>query len=161
MSDYEWRELDGVWVGSHGVIRRGPLLTRGSATHKGYRCLSFRVCGTRLVHRVVALAFIPNPDGKPQVNHKDGNPSNNEVSNLEWATNQENMMHARRVLKIGLRPIIGRHVETGEVIRFESTMLAGEAGFKRANIHRCIVGKRKAHGGYAWSYDALQSGASK
>lgn len=53
-----------------------------------------------LVHRLVALHFIPNPYGYPQVNHKDGNKGNNAVPNLEWVTAEENAQHA---LSAGLR----------------------------------------------------------
>lgn len=49
------------------------------------------------VHRLVASAFIPNPEGKPQVNHIDGNPGNNSITNLEWVTNQENQDKAREL----------------------------------------------------------------
>jgi hypothetical protein len=45
------------------------------------------------VHRLVAMTYIPNPDNLPQVNHKDGNPLNNHVANLEWVTQSENMQH--------------------------------------------------------------------
>lgn len=65
----------------------------------GYYHVSLRVNGEtkkRSVHRLVAQAFIANPDNKPQVNHKDGNPKNNVVENLEWCTNAENTLHAYR-----------------------------------------------------------------
>lgn len=66
-------------------------------THDGYvfvKLTKGKIKKCIKVHRLVALAFIPNPFNKSQVNHKDGNKRNNNVSNLEWATGKENMEHA-------------------------------------------------------------------
>jgi hypothetical protein len=76
------------------------------------------------VHRLVASAFIPNPEGKSEVNHIDGNKSNNNVDNLEWCTKSENMKHA---YKLGLRKNKGdnspRHKLTENDIRAIRSML--------------------------------------
>lgn len=74
------------------------LKQRQIITHCGKKYTRVNLClnSTKkqyFVHRLVALAFIPNPENKPQVNHKDNNPLNNELSNLEWCTNSENQIH--------------------------------------------------------------------
>lgn len=70
----------------------------GKVGDNGYRSVLLTVNGKRLyrlVHRLVAEAFIPNALGKRTVNHKDGNKLNNSVENLEWMTDSENLSHAR------------------------------------------------------------------
>lgn len=58
---------------------------------------SLGVRKTELIHRLIAIAFIPNPDEKPEVNHIDGNPKNFSISNLEWVTKSENGKHAFKI----------------------------------------------------------------
>lgn len=76
--------------------KTGRIL-KSHTTRQGYERFKITVSrgGVSLsAHRAVAIAFIPNPENKPQVNHIDGNKLNNHVSNLEWVTNDENMAHA-------------------------------------------------------------------
>lgn len=93
------RSVDRTIVDSHCKREfKGVILT--STEHNGkqpYYYVSLSSGGViekELVHRLVATAFIDNPDGKPQVNHKDCNVHNNTLKNLEWVTNAENTIHA-------------------------------------------------------------------
>ncbi len=78
---------------------------KGCPDYKGYLVLNlFKKGGWRKgmnckVHRLIAKAFIPNPDNLPQINHKNGDKTDNRIENLEWCTNQQNRDHA---VKMGL-----------------------------------------------------------
>lgn len=134
-------------------IHRGNGKRRfGNVNKKGYRYILIRDKGverTVFVHRLVAMAYIPNPENKQTVNHKNGNKGDNRPCNLEWMSNEENLRHRYDVLKIGSRKTRVLCVETG--VEYETIMEAAKTiGGNRANIHECIKGNRKTAKGYHW-----------
>lgn len=130
--------------------KNGYLIVHFRKGEAGEKSLSFRVA------RAVALAFIPNPDNKPEVNHKDGDKTNNKVTNLEWVTAKENHHHARNT---GLREYRYNHTvieqidkQTGEVMRrYDSLAEAGRIlNICPTGISMVLAGLRKSAGGYNW-----------
>lgn len=87
-------------ISNTGKVRnkKTGLILKPKYNQKGYQYVNLSVSKTKsikwYIHRLVGFHFIPNPGNKPQINHIDGNPSNNMVENLEWVTNTENQYHA-------------------------------------------------------------------
>lgn len=112
------------------------------------------------VHRLVAIAFIPNLENKPEVNHINGIRDDNRAENLEWSTTSENIIHAYKVLKRkssnsgnGHRknPISQLSYEGIVLHDFKSFSDAElKTGISRFHISACASGKRKNAGGYLW-----------
>lgn len=104
------------------------------------------------VHRLVALAFIPNINNLPCINHKDENPLNNRMENLEWCTIEYNLKYGtrqERISKNRKRKVLQYSSEVEYIAEYDGAIDAENAtGIKRQNISKVILGKRHTAGGY-------------
>ena len=163
-SRIEWRtviEYDRYEVNQFGDIRhkeRKRVLTQ-RPNNGGYLYVNFNIEGHRknfAVHRIVANAFIPNPNNYPEVNHKDGDRTNNNVTNLEWVSSSQNKIHAYQ--KEENRASRGKQVEQYSLqgILLRTFISASEAarfiGCSVGAISNCCKGRTKTSQGYVWKY---------
>lgn len=127
-------------------------------THKnsnGYERISlFKDNGSKslAIHKLVAMAYLPNPDNLPQINHKDENKENNYVNNLEWCTNKYNSNYGtrnERMARAKWKKVLC--IELNRI--FDSEKQAErELNIGVARISECCSGKNKTAGGYHWRY---------
>jgi hypothetical protein len=112
---------------------------------------------TVLIHRLVALAFIPNPNGYKEINHKDEKKQNNNVDNLEWCTREYNMAYGSARLRQGIsvgNPVKQLAMDNIVIAKYSSANIAGTlTNTDASSIIKCCRGTRKYAGGYAWQYD--------
>lgn len=162
----EWRDIDGFSryeISNTGFVRNKKrkhiLAYDQTKKNNGYQFAGLirddGVRKNRFAHRLVASAFIDNPDNLPQVNHKDGNKKNNAVDNLEWCTGSYNRKHA---FAMGLsRPASGSKIrpvricETGEVFCNCHDCAKNISGSHWA-ISACLRGHRSTHKGFHYEY---------
>lgn len=122
----------------------------------GYMYVTFSVNGKAIhlrVHRIVAICFIPNPNGYLEVNHIDNNRINNNANNLEWCTRQYNQDYKKKFgtsqAQLFGRPLFAVNLKTDKVLRFESQAEAErELGINHENINRVVKGDRIQAGDY-------------
>ena len=156
------RSLDRVRKAGYGSTAniKGKILTPQYLNDRKYLVVHLHrneVGKHYLIHRLVATAFIDNPNNLPEINHKDENPSNNNVLNLEWCDRKYNTNYGtaldRRSRTRG-RVVVQYDIEGHEIARYWSAREAArQIGKSQAAISRCCLGEYKSAYGYIWKYD--------
>ena len=182
----EWRDVvgyEGLYqVSNHGRVKsldrqvrnkngmtliRGQILSPGHVGYKGQYCQVALWKENQkklyLVHRLVAVAFHPNPDNMPEVNHIDENTLNNRADNLEWITMERNKRYGtciqrgaekRRGKPIGGHPILQYTTEGVFIAKHASAIeAAAHVGGNNSLICRCANGKLKSSCGFVWKWE--------
>ena len=97
-----------------------------------------------LIHRLVAMAYIPNTENLPQVDHIDGNKMHNYLNNLQWITNRDNVRKGRN------KPILQFDLDGNFIREWECAYDVGKVAVK--SINHCLKGRYKTAYGYVWKY---------
>ena len=167
-----WKQFNDTYymVSNQGKVKSLPRkTTRGGIlkpdNNKGYLRVTLSINGKKkhyFVHDLVAKCFIPNPDNLPQVNHKDENPLNNNVDNLEWCTIEYNLLYGNRRQKVieKERKPVNQYTPDGILIKehYSINDAARSLGKNASAICMCCKGKQKSAYGYNWSYAKKKGG---
>lgn len=168
-----WKDIKGYEkkykISNLGNIRSyctGKEIIRKQVFNKklGYYAVCLGSNNKQYVHRLLAQAFIPNQENKKQVNHKDGNRANNDLSNLEWVTCSENHIHAYKELKripamLGRMGVlnkcskkINQYTMDMKYIKRWDSLSDIVRNLKINNITRVCKGSLNSAGGFKWAY---------
>jgi hypothetical protein len=152
------RSVERYVVNSIGYRKnlKGKLLKKGT-DKDGYKDVCMCKEGKeyhKRCHRLVAAAFIPNPDNKPLVNHINGIPDDNRVSNLEWCTEKENTEHAIRtgLMVLNSKRVYQKDMNGVLIKEWPSLSSIGKAGYDYKQVHRVLYNGRRTHKGCKWEY---------
>ena len=179
--DVNWKKIKGFEnyiINSKGEIIREeqikyakkPIILKHTKKKSGYMVVALRDKNRKkhqlYVHRLVAQAFIPNPNNLPQVNHKDEDKENNCVSNLEWCDNKYNSNYGTRNEKLKKvnplkKSVIKCNLKGDALNIYESIAEAvRDNNINRPNIVECLNNKlkRKTAGGFIWKYKEETNG---
>ena len=163
-NEMEWREVkeySNYEVNQFGQIRhkKRKQILKPRSNKGGYQYVNFKINGKNTnfaVHRIVANAFIPNPNGYTEVNHKDYDRNNNCVDNLEWVTSSQNKTHAylKQENKQSRGKAVEQYSKDGIYLKtFESVSEAAlTMGCCISAISNCCLGRTKTSQGFRWKF---------